>query len=113
MLPRRLAVTTLVVVLFLLTSFHAAAPRAQQLGPSVTEDPPSAEAVDVATFAGGCFWCLEPPFDKLDGVISTTSGYTGGRTKNPTYEQVSSGAPVTSNRYRSSLIPRWSALNSC
>ncbi len=44
-----------------------------------------------ATFAGGCFWCMEPPFDKLDGVISTTSGYTGGRTKNPTYQQVSAG----------------------
>jgi peptide-methionine (S)-S-oxide reductase len=44
-----------------------------------------------ATFAGGCFWCMEPPFDELSGVISTISGYTGGRTKNPTYEQVSSG----------------------
>lgn len=44
-----------------------------------------------ATFAGGCFWCMEPPFDALDGVISTTSGYTGGMTKTPTYEQVSSG----------------------
>ena len=44
-----------------------------------------------ATFAGGCFWCMEPPFDELPGVISTTSGYTGGRTKNPTYEEVSSG----------------------
>jgi peptide-methionine (S)-S-oxide reductase len=44
-----------------------------------------------ATFAGGCFWCMEPPFDELPGVISTTSGYTGGRTKNPTYEQVSAG----------------------
>ena len=44
-----------------------------------------------ATFAGGCFWCMEPPFDKLPGVLSTTSGYMGGKTKNPTYEQVSSG----------------------
>jgi peptide-methionine (S)-S-oxide reductase len=44
-----------------------------------------------ATFAGGCFWCMEPPFDKLDGVISTTSGYTGGNKKNPTYKQVSTG----------------------
>ncbi|MCM2358487.1 MAG: peptide-methionine (S)-S-oxide reductase MsrA [Geobacteraceae bacterium] len=46
---------------------------------------------ETATFAGGCFWCMEHPFDELDGVISTTSGYTGGRTKNPTYEQVSAG----------------------
>ena len=44
-----------------------------------------------ATFAGGCFWCMEPPFDKLEGVVSTTSGYTGGSKKNPTYEEVSSG----------------------
>ena len=44
-----------------------------------------------ATFAGGCFWCMEPPFDDLEGVISTTSGYIGGRTVNPTYEEVSAG----------------------
>jgi peptide-methionine (S)-S-oxide reductase len=46
---------------------------------------------EIATFAGGCFWCMEPPFDKLDGVISTTSGYTGGHQANPTYKQVSAG----------------------
>ena len=45
----------------------------------------------VATFAGGCFWCMEPPFDKTDGVIATISGYTGGTKVNPTYEEVSSG----------------------
>ncbi len=45
----------------------------------------------VATFAGGCFWCMEPPFDKLDGVIATTSGYIGGTKAKPTYEEVSSG----------------------
>ncbi|MBT8125677.1 MAG: peptide-methionine (S)-S-oxide reductase MsrA [Gammaproteobacteria bacterium] len=43
-----------------------------------------------AVFAGGCFWCMEPPFDKLEGVIATTSGYTGGHTDKPTYKQVSS-----------------------
>ena len=43
-----------------------------------------------AIFAGGCFWCMEPPFDKVEGVIATTSGYTGGDTENPTYKQVSS-----------------------
>ncbi len=51
----------------------------------------SEQRFEKATFAGGCFWCMEPPFDKLDGVISTTSGYTGGTEKDPTYEQVSSG----------------------
>lgn len=44
-----------------------------------------------ATFAGGCFWCMEAPFDKLDGVVSVTAGYTGGSVKTPTYEQVSAG----------------------
>lgn len=41
-----------------------------------------------AIFAGGCFWCMEPPFDALDGVLSTTSGYTGGHVENPSYEEV-------------------------
>ncbi len=45
----------------------------------------------VATFAGGCFWCMEQPFDKIDGVLATTAGYTGGMRTNPTYEEVSSG----------------------
>jgi peptide-methionine (S)-S-oxide reductase len=44
-----------------------------------------------ATFAGGCFWCMEPPYDELPGVISTTSGYAGGHKKNPTYQEVSAG----------------------
>lgn len=44
-----------------------------------------------ATFAGGCFWCMEPPFDALDGVISTTSGYIGGHKQDPTYKEVSRG----------------------
>ena len=45
----------------------------------------------VATFAGGCFWCMEQPFDELPGVLSTTSGYTGGHQANPTYGEVSAG----------------------
>jgi peptide-methionine (S)-S-oxide reductase len=45
-----------------------------------------------ATFAGGCFWCMEPPFEKLPGVVSVTSGYTGGTVDHPTYEQVSAGS---------------------
>src|SRR5574341_1498679 len=51
----------------------------------------AAGGVARATFAGGCFWCMEPPFEKLAGVQSVTSGYAGGRVKNPSYEQVSSG----------------------
>lgn len=53
---------------------------------------PALAATEKATFAGGCFWCMEPPYDAIPGVVSTTSGYIGGRTANPTYEQVSSGA---------------------
>jgi peptide-methionine (S)-S-oxide reductase len=45
--------------------------------------------LEVATFAGGCFWCMEAPFDALEGVVATTAGYTGGTLKNPTYDQVS------------------------
>lgn len=52
---------------------------------------PGTAKLEKATFAGGCFWCMEPPFDKLKGVISTTSGYTGGSTIDPKYEEVSSG----------------------
>jgi peptide methionine sulfoxide reductase msrA/msrB len=44
-----------------------------------------------ATFAGGCFWCMEPPFEQLEGVVNVTAGYTGGKVENPTYEEVSSG----------------------
>jgi peptide-methionine (S)-S-oxide reductase len=50
-----------------------------------------AAATETAIFAGGCFWCMEAPFDKLPGVISVTPGYSGGETRNPTYEQVSAG----------------------
>lgn len=67
--------------LLLATAAHAASPAV----PAAT--PGRATAI----FAGGCFWCMEPPFDKLEGVISTTSGYTSGRTANPTYEEVSAG----------------------
>lgn len=51
----------------------------------------SSSSYETATFAGGCFWCVEADFDKVEGVISTTSGYTGGSLPNPTYKQVSAG----------------------
>jgi peptide-methionine (S)-S-oxide reductase len=71
--------------LVLLTlSVALAAPATAQ---STAEKPAHA----VATFAGGCFWCVEADFDKVKGVISTTSGYTGGTVANPTYRQVSGG----------------------
>ena len=51
----------------------------------------AATNLEKATFAGGCFWCMEHPFDEIPGVVSVTSGYTGGHKKNPTYEEVSAG----------------------
>lgn len=61
------------------------------LAASGAQTPPGAKALETATFAGGCFWCMEHPFDELDGVVSVTSGYTGGHKADPTYEEVSSG----------------------
>ncbi|KXA89569.1 methionine sulfoxide reductase [candidate division MSBL1 archaeon SCGC-AAA259D14] len=62
---------------------------------NVTEEektvPENSENLKKATFAGGCFWCMEPPFEKLEGVVKVISGYTGGDVEDPTYEQVSSG----------------------
>lgn len=55
------------------------------------EAPKEQPATATAVFAGGCFWCMEPPFDKLDGVVATISGYTGGTVAAPTYQQVSAG----------------------
>ena len=49
------------------------------------------EGYDKAYFAGGCFWCMKPPFEDLDGVIEATSGYMGGTVENPTYEEVTTG----------------------
>jgi peptide-methionine (S)-S-oxide reductase len=60
---------------------------------AATDVKPGADGrrLEKATFAGGCFWCMEEAMDKVAGVVSTTSGYTGGRTANPTYEDVSAG----------------------
>ena len=68
-----------VISLVLSGIVHAAAPS------------PGSTPTAKATFAGGCFWCMEPPYDELEGVTSTISGYIGGTKKNPTYEEVSAG----------------------
>jgi peptide-methionine (S)-S-oxide reductase len=68
-------------------AFLAAASAALAQGAPPTAEP----GRKIALFAGGCFWCMEHPFDELDGVFSVTSGYTGGSKEKPTYEEVSSG----------------------
>ena len=60
----------------------------------------------VAVFAGGCFWCMQPPYDKLPGVISTEAGYTGGHTSQPTYRQVSAGGTGHAEAVRITYDPR-------
>ena len=54
----------------------------------------AAEKTKKAIFAGGCFWCMEKPFEQLDGVFSVTSGYIGGKTENPTYENYAAGGHI-------------------
>ena len=71
--------------LLIAASLFACAPKAS--GGTVAAGPVE-EGQAVAVFAGGCFWCIEADFDKVDGVISTTSGYTGGKEESPTYEDV-------------------------
>ncbi|GIK79226.1 MAG: peptide-methionine (S)-S-oxide reductase MsrA [Pseudorhodoplanes sp.] len=79
---KRIAAVTLALAALSLVAFA---------GHGVAQSPvPSKTAV--AIFAAGCFWCVEADFDKVEGVLSTTSGYTGGREMDPTYAQVSSGA---------------------
>ncbi len=74
----------------LLTSCQTSEQSGENAAPAAT-DSVQTKNLATATFAGGCFWCMEPPFDKLVGVISTTSGYIGGHKLDPTYEEVCSG----------------------
>ena len=90
----RIAVVALLVV-GCKTGAQATGDGAGESGPESTQSSTKAtaiaEAKATAVFAGGCFWCMEGPFDALDGVSETTSGYIGGSVPNPTYEQVSGG----------------------
>jgi peptide-methionine (S)-S-oxide reductase len=73
--------------LLVISALLASAVEAAGKGDPPAEGPKLAKA----TFAGGCFWCMEHPFDSLEGVVSVMSGYTGGTKKNPTYQEVSAG----------------------
>lgn len=66
--------------------------EANESAPSPADTTIQASLADTATFAGGCFWCMEPPYDKIEGVASTTSGFAGGEKANPSYKEVASGA---------------------
>ncbi|QFT56179.1 peptide-methionine (S)-S-oxide reductase MsrA [Microbulbifer sp. THAF38] len=71
--------------------------------------------IRTAIFAGGCFWCMEPPYDKVNGVLETTSGYSGGHVKNPSYDQVSAGgtghAEVVQVKYDADKVSYSELLN--
>jgi peptide-methionine (S)-S-oxide reductase len=82
---------TFVTTLCLLASILTTAGFAGASDGATAKGAPPARQLQKATFAGGCFWCMEHAFDELPGVVSVTSGYTGGQTKNPTYEEVSAG----------------------
>jgi peptide-methionine (S)-S-oxide reductase len=89
MRPQRLfALAALALAAGLAGAAFAQAPKS---APTPPPRPPAQTQYATATFAGGCVWCTEADFDKVDGVISTTSGYIGGTVANPTYEQVSGG----------------------
>jgi peptide-methionine (S)-S-oxide reductase len=83
---RRSVIAALGLALLIAPAFRA---DAQPASAGSAASGPGEQAV--AIFAGGCFWCMEPAFDKVDGVLSTTSGYTGGSKAAPTYEEVSAG----------------------
>ena len=78
---------SLLAALALTLGLAGAAPADE---PTKSAEPPPA-GLAVATIAAGCFWCVEPPFDKTEGVVSTTSGYTGGTVAGATYRQVGAG----------------------
>lgn len=79
------------VVALLIAAGVAAGAAFAQVGQTPAAPASRPVSTATATFAGGCFWCTEADFDKVDGVISTTSGYIGGKTANPTYDSVSAG----------------------
>ena len=89
MSPRSAFRLSFLVALALLSLTGFAADDTPTVGPAADAGEPA--MLETATFAGGCFWCMEGPFDVLDGVVATTSGYIGGALANPTYEQVSAG----------------------
>ncbi len=79
-------VIAIIVVGAVLFGNHIVRSMESKQGQTMREQP---QRTETAVFAGGCFWCTESDFEKVDGVIDAVSGYTGGRVANPSYEQVS------------------------
>jgi len=77
----------------------------------MTLEIPNDPTLQTATFAGGCFWCMEPPYDELKGVKKTIAGYTGGNEVNPTYEQVSSGTTAHAEAIQIYFDPKLTSYN--
>lgn len=77
--------------LLIAAALLAAACGQNQRQPAAAQTPQRPAGTEQAIFAGGCFWCTEADFERVPGVIAAVSGYVGGRTRNPTYEQVSAG----------------------
>ncbi|MGD8606586.1 MAG: peptide-methionine (S)-S-oxide reductase, partial [Myxococcales bacterium] len=86
-----LGLPILVLAILVAVGVRSTRAEAPQSEGSQTAATAKTDSSATATFAGGCFWCMEPPFEKLPGVVSVTSGYTGGKEKNPSYQEVSSG----------------------
>jgi len=82
---------TVVVIAVLAAGCSSPARSDEPVDKSATRAATRPADLTVATFAGGCFWCMEPPFEKRDGVFEVISGYAGGAEQNPTYRQVASG----------------------
>lgn len=91
MLGSSLCRTSLAVALALVATACAGAGAPETESAAVETAPVDDAGLERAIFAGGCFWCMEPPFDELEGVVATTSGYAGGPERNPTYKQVAYG----------------------
>ncbi len=83
--------SSVALLLVAIASFAIAQVTGKTAQPVPSAPKTSPATVAKIVFAGGCFWCMEPPFDAIDGVISTTSGYIGGSKKDPTYQEVSAG----------------------
>jgi peptide methionine sulfoxide reductase msrA/msrB len=86
---KMLLAIAIILIGILLGMFYITRDRGEAKGKPMTTS--LHNGLETATFAGGCFWCMTPPFERLDGVVKITAGYTGGAKKNPSYEEVSSG----------------------